>query len=74
MDPHAGKITYNRLDFAKSKYNEFNKALNKTYKNNKKFPTYWEVDKIIRQCNEQKNMNLTENQILSEGMLSFSRL
>lgn len=67
IDPHAGHITYNRLDFAKSNYTEFNKALNKKYKNNKIFPTYHDVDKILRRCVKENNMDLSEIQIVSEG-------
>lgn len=66
-NPHAGRITYSKLDFVDSKYNEVNRAISKKYKNNKKFPNYFEMVQFITNVSKENNLELTEKEIETES-------
>lgn len=73
-DPNFGRIQFCRLDFSRSKHTEINQALNKKYKNITVFPTYRDIDKLIRKCVKTKNINLTETELQYEIRHCFKEL
>ncbi|XP_065170019.1 death domain-associated protein 6-like isoform X2 [Atheta coriaria] len=66
--PHAGMAYFNRLDFTRSKYNEFNLALTKKYRNREdhSFPTFYDVNKCLRKCVKKKNITIREAELKAE--------
>lgn len=73
-NPHQGRIIYLRLDFSHSKYTEINRAINRKYKSNKEFPTYFELDKLIRKCVKEHNLDISENLLQYEIKQCFEKL
>ncbi|GJQ82547.1 hypothetical protein Trydic_g13002 [Trypoxylus dichotomus] len=73
-DANANNILYNRLDFSGSTYPEFNHAINKRYKNNTTFPTYYDLERILKKVMEDKNMNLSETTFRNEARECFKNL
>lgn len=66
-NPYAGRITFSKLNFVDSKYNEINRAISKNYKDNKKFPSYFEMESFIKKVLEQNNMELSDAEIKTES-------
>lgn len=66
-NPYSGRITYEKLDFVDSEFNEINRAISKKYKNNEKFPSYYEMEEYIRKVVNEHNLNLAESRIKSES-------
>lgn len=60
-------LGHGRLDFADSKYGEFNKVINKKYRNHNSFPTYYDIDKLFRKCAQDNNMHISEEKMLHES-------
>lgn len=60
---------YNRLDFAGSNYPEFNHAINKKFKNNSVFPTYYDLERCLQKAVKDKNMNISDRRFKEEGTL-----
>ncbi|KAF2880828.1 hypothetical protein ILUMI_25342 [Ignelater luminosus] len=73
-NPHQGRLIYLKLDFSHSQYPEINRAINKKYKNNREFPTYFELDKLIRKCVKEHNLNISENLLQYEIKQCFEKL
>lgn len=67
-DAHANNILYNRLDFSGSSYPEFNHVINRKFKNNTVFPTYYDVERVLKKAMKDKNMNLSDNIFKDEGL------
>lgn len=70
-NPYAGRITFSKLNFVDSKYNEVNRAISKNYKDNKKFPSYFEMENFIKQVLQKNQMELSETEIKSESKYIF---
>ncbi|XP_018571439.1 uncharacterized protein LOC108911089 [Anoplophora glabripennis] len=73
-NPYSGRITYEKLDFVDSEFNEINRAISKKYKNNEKFPSYYEMEEYIRKVVNDYNLNLSETKIKTESVRCFKKL
>ncbi|KAJ8934395.1 hypothetical protein NQ314_013436 [Rhamnusium bicolor] len=73
-NPHSGRITYEKLDFVDSEYNEINRAISKKYKNNKRFPSYLEMEHHIKKVVAEHNLTLSEAKIKNESAHCFKKL
>ncbi|KAJ8921663.1 hypothetical protein NQ315_010572 [Exocentrus adspersus] len=73
-NPYSGRITYEKLDFVDSEYNEINRAISKKYKNNQKFPSYYEMEEYIRKVVTDHTLDLSESKIKSESVRCFKKL
>ncbi|KAK9719026.1 hypothetical protein QE152_g22895 [Popillia japonica] len=73
-DAHANNILYNRLDFSGSSYPEFNHVINRKFKNNTVFPTYYDVERVLKKAMKDKNMNLSDNIFKDEAREIFKNL
>ncbi|XP_074033278.1 daxx-like protein [Leptinotarsa decemlineata] len=73
-NPYSGRLTYSKLDFSDSEYNEINRAISKKYKNNKKFPSYSEMETFIKKIAEENNLELSDSKIKSESIHCFKKL
>ncbi|RZC42560.1 Daxx domain containing protein [Asbolus verrucosus] len=71
--PHTGRLLYEKIRFVSSKYDEINRAITKAYKHNK-FPTYYDVEKCVRNCTSKNNLPLTEADIKEESRNCFTKL
>ncbi|XP_063905674.1 death domain-associated protein 6-like isoform X2 [Zophobas morio] len=71
--PYAGRLLHERIQFVSSKYNEINRAITKSYKNNK-FPSYHEIEKCIRKCVAKHNLGLSEGEIKEESKQCFTKM
>lgn len=68
-NPYSGRLTHAKLDFVDSEYNEINRAINKKYKNNQKFPSYYEMEKYIAKVVEEHKLPLSDAEIKKESKL-----
>ncbi|KAJ8952695.1 hypothetical protein NQ318_021011 [Aromia moschata] len=66
-------ISYEKLDFVDSEYNDINRAISKKYKNNKKFPSYIEMEEFIKKIVAEHNLDLSEAAIKSESPIPCSQ-
>lgn len=66
-DAHSDRIVYKKLRFNRSKYQCINKAIRKRYKNNDLFPTYYDIDMLIRKCVEKKKLELSNIELEMES-------
>ncbi|KAG5894075.1 hypothetical protein JTB14_003932 [Gonioctena quinquepunctata] len=73
-NPYSGRLTYSKLDFSDSNYNEINRAISKKFKNNKKFPSYFEMKNFIEKVAEENNLELSEPIIKAESVHCFTKL
>ncbi|CAG9837365.1 unnamed protein product [Diabrotica balteata] len=73
-NPYGTRLTYQKLMFLNSEYNEINRAIIKTYKNNKKFPSYYDIEKLITKVVKESRLNLNESQIKTESKNCFQKL
>ncbi|KAK4872874.1 hypothetical protein RN001_014903 [Aquatica leii] len=73
-DPNSGRLAYNKLNFTQSKYPKINNVLNKKYKNTIEFPTYFEMDKCIRNCVDIDELGITEEMLKAEIKFCFEQL
>lgn len=72
-NPHSGRLTYAKLDFVDSDYNEINRAISKKF-NNRKFPSYYEMEKFIEKVAKDNKLDLSEEKIKKESIQCFKRL
>ncbi|XP_057664356.1 RNA polymerase-associated protein LEO1-like [Diorhabda carinulata] len=72
-NPYSGRLTYAKLDFVDSDYNEINRAISKKF-SNRKFPSYYEMEKFIGKVAKDNNLNLKEEKIKKESIHCFKRL
>ncbi|XP_072390460.1 uncharacterized protein Daxx isoform X2 [Diabrotica undecimpunctata] len=73
-NPYGNRLTYSKLVFLDSEYNEINRAIIRTYKNNKKFPSYYDIEKLITKVVKDSALNLNESQIKTESKTCFQKL
>ncbi|CAH0553531.1 unnamed protein product [Brassicogethes aeneus] len=73
-NPYSGRKTYERLGFVQSEFVVVNQAINKKYKNSLKFPTYIEVENIIKKCVKENGLALSEGKIKTESESVFKNL
>ncbi|CAG9822761.1 unnamed protein product [Phaedon cochleariae] len=73
-NPYSGRLTYTKLDFVDSEYNEINRAVSKKYKNNKKFPSYVEMENFIKKVVADNNLELSQAKLKSESVHCFKKL
>lgn len=62
-----------KILFMNSKYNEINRAITKSF-TREKFPSYYEVEKCIKQCVNENNLGLSDLEILTESKHCFEKL
>lgn len=74
QDSRSISLLHSRLDFDKSKHIEINKALNKKFTNNSKFPDYLEVHKCIKRCVDKNILKLTPREIDYEAKFCFTEI
>ncbi|XP_044265258.1 death domain-associated protein 6-like isoform X2 [Tribolium madens] len=72
-NPFAGRLLYEKIKFVHSKYNEINRAITKSYKHNR-FPTYYDIEKCVRKCVKEHNLELSENEIREESKSCFTKM
>lgn len=70
-NPHYDRITHTKLDFSKSHFAEFNRAINRHYKNNDVFPTYAQLNKLLTRCAEKKKLQIRTEDLATEGNVSY---
>ncbi|XP_045470223.1 uncharacterized protein LOC123677625 [Harmonia axyridis] len=73
-NPYSGRLTYERLDFVSSNYNEINQAISKKYKNNKIFPSYSELATFIESIVADKKLPLNSIETKRESEHCFKEL
>ncbi|KAK5639882.1 hypothetical protein RI129_010693 [Pyrocoelia pectoralis] len=73
-DSNIDRPLYTKVNFTKSKYPEFNKAINKKFKDFLQFPTYYDMDRCIRQCATDKGLDIHEEELKSEVKFCFEKL
>lgn len=73
-DSNIDRPLYTKVNFTKSKYPEFNKAINKKFKDFLQFPTYYDMDRCIRQCVTDKGFDINEEELKSEVKFCFEKL
>ncbi|XP_028139072.1 uncharacterized protein LOC114333406 [Diabrotica virgifera virgifera] len=73
-NPYCGRLTYSKLMFLDSEYNEINRAIIKKYKNNKKFPSYCDIEKLITKVVKDSKLKLNESEIKTESKRCFQKL
>lgn len=59
QNPLAGRPIYRKLNFDGSKYSDINRAVEKLYNKTKSFPTYYEVDRCVKTCVKDNNLNIS---------------
>lgn len=72
-NPYAGRLSYEKIRFVHSNYDEINRAITKSYKHNK-FPTYYDIEKCIRKCVIDNKLNLAEHEIKEESKHCFTKM
>lgn len=65
-------MLYEKLNFTKSKFPEFNKCINKKFKNNNIFPTYYELHKVLKKCAENHGMKIHKVDFEAEGKININ--
>lgn len=73
-DSNIGRPLYTKVNFTKSKYPQFNKAINKQFKDSLQFPTYYEMDRCIRKCVNDKGLDIHEEELQAEVKFCFEKL
>lgn len=66
-DAYCDRITHKKIRFNKSKYDCINKTIRKRYKNNNTFPTYYDIDKLIRKCVERNKLEISSTELERES-------
>nr|CAI5853913.1 unnamed protein product [Callosobruchus analis] len=72
-NPHAGRLTYSKIDFADSAFNEINRAISKKFRN-KSFPSYYEMEAFIKKVVDEHNLQLSESRLKAEAEHCFKKL
>nr|CAH7718017.1 unnamed protein product [Callosobruchus chinensis] len=72
-NPYAGRLTYSKIDFADSAYNEINRAISKKFKN-KSFPSYYEMEAFIKKVVDEHNLQLSDSRLKAEAEHCFKKL
>ncbi|XP_060524893.1 uncharacterized protein LOC132701183 isoform X2 [Cylas formicarius] len=73
-NPYSGRLTHDKINFVTSSYNEINLAINREFKNSKRFPSYCEIENFITAVVEEKHLNMTESEIKMESQKCFKEL
>lgn len=66
-DTHLDRIIYKKLRFNKSKHECINKAIRRRYRNNDLFPTYYDIDKLIRKCVDRNRLEISATELEIES-------
>ncbi|VEN55303.1 unnamed protein product [Callosobruchus maculatus] len=72
-NPHAGRLTYSKIDFADSAYNEINRAISKKFRN-KSFPSYYEMEAFIKKVADEHDLQLSDSRLKAEAEHCFKKL
>lgn len=68
---HSSRYLYKNLDMNSSRYQEINKAVDRLYYKTKTFPSYYDMDKCVRQCVEKNQLKINGAELELEGKLSI---
>lgn len=66
-DADTYRIINMKLRFNKSKHECINKAIRRRYKNNDVFPTYYDIDKLIRKCVKRNKLKISNIELEIES-------
>lgn len=70
-DADTNRIINMKLRFDKSKHECINKAIRRRYKNNDVFPTYYDIDKLIKKCVQRNKLELSNTELEIESEWRF---
>lgn len=65
-DPYATRMTHRKLDFNASKHVEINRAIDRLFLKEKKFPVYHEVEECVQNCIRDENLNIPKSAVARE--------
>ncbi|XP_025831289.1 death domain-associated protein 6 isoform X2 [Agrilus planipennis] len=73
-NPYKGRPSYSRLDISCSKFPEINRAIDKHFRNKDLFPTYYDMEKLIKKCIERHKLELSKTELNEEVKTCFKKL